>query len=131
MMELNFSIFTNLLITIEKNPSTMLLIATIGVFFYMIFLGLVLWPFDNFIKAKNLSPKIKTYFYALGITLLFGSLTQILFYLLGVSGLHLAAIWLTLHTLSIFFSCFHFTKMDKIMSKLIQEKKAKLNMKTT
>ena len=121
-MELNSS-FARLLRSIEDAPQIMVFFAAFGVFFYMVLLGLALWSFQDYIKNKIYNTIIKTYFYALGITWIVGFITQILLFFLGVSGLHLVAIWLTLHIITIFFCAFNFNSIDGNITRLSEEKK--------
>ncbi len=121
-MELSSS-FARLLRSIEDAPQIMVFFAAFGVFLYMILLGLALWPFQDYIKNKIYNTIIKTYFYALGITWIVGFITQILLFFLGVSGLHLFAIWLTLHLISILFCAFNFHSIDSNITRLSEEKK--------
>ncbi|MFN3021889.1 hypothetical protein ACK1KB_13075 [Chryseobacterium sp. TY3] len=127
-MELNSS-FARLLRAIEDVPQIMVFFAAFGVFFYMILLGLVLWLFQAYIKNEIYNTIIKTYFYALGITWIVGFITQILLVFLGVSGLHLLAIWLTLHLISILFCAFNFHSIDGNITRLTEEKKNKISKK--
>lgn len=121
-MKLNSSI-ASLLRSIEEGPEIMVFFAAFGVIIYMVVLGLLLWPFHSFIENKNYSSIVKTYFYAIGITWIIGFMTQIILFFLGVSGLHLASIWLTLHLVSILFCAFNFHSIDTFITKLTDEKK--------
>ncbi|WP_300673242.1 hypothetical protein [Soonwooa sp.] len=123
-MELN-SYIREIITTIAVEPATMVFVAAFGIILYMLAIGLLLWPFNRFYKNAKYAMVVNIYFYAIGITWIVGFVTMAILLLLGVSGLHLLAIWLTLHVVCVFFCAFNYQSLQRAINKLSSAKKNK------
>lgn len=116
MMELNSEI-ARLLRYIEQAPMIMVFFSAFGVILYLVLLSLIIWPIQKMFKTEK-SSLTNAYFYATGITWILGFIIEMLLFFMGVSGLQLVLIWLTLHFICVFFCIFNYNSLHQLFNKI-------------
>lgn len=119
-MELNSDI-VRLLRNIEEAPMIMVFFSAFGVILYLVLLAIIIGPIQKMFKIEN-APLINAYFYATGITWILGFIIEMLLFFMGVSGLQLVLIWLTLHIICVFFCIFNYSSLHQLFNKITKLK---------